>query len=119
MGAVHSRSLIAELPELGHLSHKQIAALVGVAPLNRDSGNLRGQRCTWGGRASVQTVLFMGTLTAVRCNPVIRAFYLQLVARGKPKKVALVACMRKLLVISNAMVRSKTPWTPDLTSVPS
>ena len=101
---------MGELPELGQLNGKQIAALVGVAPLARDSGTVRGKRLAWGGRAPIRTVLYMSTLAAVRCNPVIRAFYLHLRAAGKPAKVALTACMRKLLVILNAMVRSNTPW---------
>jgi transposase len=111
IGRVVSRTLIANLPELGHLDRKQIAALVGVAPLARDSGTLRGRRLVWGGRAPVRAVLYMGALVASRRNPVIRAFYLRLVAAGKPKKVALTACMRKLLTIVNAMMRTHTPWT--------
>lgn len=113
VGPVLSRTLLGELPELGRLSHRQIAALVGVAPLARDSGTLRGRRMIWGGRASVRTALFMGTLVASRRNPVIRAFYLHLRERGKPKMVALVACMRKLLIILNAMLRSGTAWNPS------
>lgn len=112
VGRVLSRTLLAELPELGRLSHKQIAALVGVAPLARDSGTLRGRRMIWGGRAPVRTALFMASLAAVRSNPLIRAFYERLRERGKPKKVALVACMRKLLTILNAMLRSGTAWNP-------
>ena len=112
VGPVLSRTLVGELPELGRLSRKQIAALVGVAPLARDSGTLRGKRVVWGGRAPIRTVLYMSTLAAVRCNPVIRAFYRHLRATGKPAKVALTACMRKLLVILNAMVRSNTHWQP-------
>ena len=110
VGPVLSRTLLGELPELGQLNRKQIAALVGVAPLARDSGTLRGKRLVWGGRAPIRTVLYMSTLAAARCNPVIRAFYLHLRAAGKPAKVALTACMRKLLVILNAMVRSNTHW---------
>jgi len=110
IGQVTSQTLVAELPELGHLGRREIAALVGVAPLNRDSGTHRGVRHTWGGRSSVRKVLFMAALTAVRWNPAIRAFYQRLVAAGKPKKVALVACMRKLLTILNTMVRSNQPW---------
>jgi len=97
---------------LGTLTHKQIAALVGVAPLNRDSGTARGQRVVWGGRARVRAVLSMGTLAAVRCNPVIRAFWTRLRERGTPPKVALVACMHKLLTILNAMVRHRLTWQP-------
>lgn len=110
IGPVVSRTLIGELPELGQLTHKQIAALVGVAPLARDSGTLRGKRLVWGGRAPVRAVLYMGALVATRYNPVIRAFYQRLRAAGKPAKVALTACMRKLLVMLNAMVRSNTCW---------
>lgn len=111
VGPVLSRTLLASLPELGTLDRKQIAALVGVAPLNRDSGTLRGRRMVHGGRAAVRTALYMGALVATRRNPVIRAFYQRLVAAGKPKKVALTACMRKLLIILNAMVRQQAPWT--------
>jgi transposase len=95
---------------LGTLSSKQIAALVGVAPLNRDSGRWRGKRAVWGGRANVRAALYMPTVVAVRWNPVLRDFYQRLVAGGKPKKVALVACMRQLLVILNAMLKHGTPW---------
>ena len=101
---------LGELPELGTLSHKQIAKLVGVAPLARDSGTLRGKRMIWGGRASVRTALFRAALSARRWNPGVRAFYDRLRAAGKPAKVALIACARKLLVILNAMVRSNTRW---------
>jgi transposase len=111
IGRVVSRTLIANLPELGQLDRKRIAALVGVAPLARDSGTLRGRRLVWGGRAPVRAVLYMGALVASRRNPVIRAFYARLVAAGKPKKVALTACMRKLLTIANAIMRTHTPWT--------
>jgi transposase len=110
IGPVLSRTVLAELPELGRLSHKQMAALVGVAPLNRDSGTLRGRRTCWGGRASVRRVLYMATLAATKWNAVIRAFYQRLCAAGKRKKVALVACMHKLLTILNAMMRHQTPW---------
>jgi transposase len=110
IGPVVSRTLLADLPELGRLNRKQIAALVGVAPLARDSGTLRGKRVVWGGRAPVRAVLYMGALVATRRNTVIRAFYLRLVAAGKPKKVALIACMRKLLTILNAMMRTNTQW---------
>jgi transposase len=110
IGPVISRTLLGELPELGTLDRKQIAALVGVAPLNRDSGTMRGRRLVWGGRAPVRAALFMGALVAARRNPVIRTFYLRLLAAGKPKKVALIACARKLLVILNAMARTNTPW---------
>jgi transposase len=110
VGPVVSRTLLAEVPELGCLNRKQIAALVGVAPLARDSGTLRGKRLVWGGRAPVRAALYMGALVASRRNPVIRAFYHRLVAAGKPKKLALTACMRKLLTILNAMMRTNTTW---------
>ena len=115
IGPVNSRTLLADLPELGSLNHKQIAALVGVAPLNRDSGKWRGKRIVWGGRASVRCALYMSALTAVRYNPVIKTFYQRLQEAGKPKKVPLTACMRKLLVILNAILKHKTPWQPYLT----
>ena len=110
VGPVLSRTLLADLPELGRLNRKQIAALVGVAPLACDSGTLRGKRVVWGGRAAVRAVLYMGALVAARRNVIIRAFYRRLVAAGKPKKVALIACMRKLLTILNAMMRTNTTW---------
>ena len=110
VGPVLSTTLLAELPELGSLNRKEIAALVGVAPLNRDSGTLRGRRTVWGGRSQVRTALYMAALAATRFNPVIRAFYQRLETAGKPKKVALTACMRKLLTILNAMMRHQTPW---------
>jgi len=113
VGRVVSLTLLAELPELGRLSHKEIAALVGVAPLNRDSGTLRGKRLVYGGRAPVRAVLYMAALVASKCNPVIRAFYLRLRAAGKPAKLALTACMRKLLTILNAIARDGTPWQPE------
>jgi transposase len=115
VGRVVSLTLLAELPELGRLSHKAIAALVGVAPLARDSGTLRGKRMVYGGRAPVRAVLYMAALVASKCNPVIRAFYQRLRAAGKPAKVALTACMRKLLTILNALARSGTPWNPSRT----
>jgi transposase len=114
VGPVVTTTLLANLPELGTLTAKQIAALVGVAPFNRDSGTLRGKRTVWGGRAQVRAVLYMGTLVATRFNPVIHAFYQRLCAAGKAKKVALTACMRKLLIILNAMLKHRTPWRPDL-----
>ena len=99
------------------LNRKQIAALAGLAPFNRDSGNLRGSRCIWGGRAQVRRVLYMATVAAVRSNPTIKTFYFRLRTNGKHAKPALTACMRKLLVILNAMLHNKTPWqTPALTS---
>ncbi len=110
VGPVLCRTLLAELPELGSLSSRELSALVGVAPLNRDSGTLRGRRTVWGGRARVREALYMGALIASRFNPAIKEFYERLVEAGKPKKVALVACMRKLLVILNAVMRERTPW---------
>lgn len=110
IGPVVSRTLLALLPELGQLNRKEIAALVGVAPLARDSGQWRGRRVIWGGRAAVRRVLYMAALVASRRNPVLRALYTRLVAAGKAKKVALVACMRKLLTILNAMLHHGTPW---------
>ena len=111
IGPVSSRTLVAELPELGTLGRKQIAALVGVAPFPRDSGTLKGRRTIWGGRASVRCALYMATLSAVRFNSVIHSFYKRLKAKGKPSKVALVACMHKLLTILNAMIKNKTCWS--------
>ena len=104
----------ANLPELGTLTGKQIAALVGVAPLNRDSGTWRGKRTVWGGRAQIRATLYMAAVVAARFNPVIRAFYQRLCAAGKAKKVALTACMRKLLMILNAMLKHRTPWRTEL-----
>lgn len=103
-------TLLADLPELGALNNKQAAALVGVAPINRDSGKVRGKRRIYGGRAGVRTTLYMATLSATRCNPVISEFYQRLVAAGKHKKVALTACMRKFIVILNAMLRDNMAW---------
>ena len=110
VGEQLSLTLLAHLPELGALNHREIAALVGVAPFNRDSGTLRGTRTVWGGRARVRAALYMGALVASRHNPVIRDFYQRLVASGMPKKMALVACMRKLLVILNSILRHGSPW---------
>jgi transposase len=112
VGPVASATLLGELPELGALNRKQIAALVGVAPFNRDSGSLRGQRMIWGGRSSVRAVLYMCTIAALKANPIIGEYYRRLHAAGKPSKVALVACMRKLLVILNTLVRTGTSWSP-------
>ena len=103
-------TLLADLPELGTLNNREISSLVGVAPINRDSGRLRGKRRIQGGRAPIRTVLYMATLSATQCNPVIKAFYKKLVAQGKHKKVALTACMRKFITILNAMVKNKTEW---------
>ncbi len=110
VGPVLSTTLLAQLPELGAMNRKQIAALVGVAPLNRDSGSFRGRRTVWGGRAAVRAVLYMATLVAVRHNPVIKTFYQRLLTAGKAKKVALTACMRKLLTILNAMLKHRISW---------
>ena len=110
VGEQISLTLLSHLPELGTLDRRQIAALVGVAPFNRDSGTLRGRRTVWGGRARVRSVLYMGALVAARYNPVIRNFYQRLLAAGKPKKLALTACMRKLLVILNSMLRHRSAW---------
>ena len=110
VGKVTATSLLAELPELGNLARREMSALVGVYPFNRDSGGHKGRRAIWGGRASIRAVLYMATLVASRYNSVIKAFYQKLLAAGKMKKVALVACMRKLLVILNAMVKNNTPW---------
>lgn len=110
VGPVLATTLIAELPELGHLTRKQIAALVGVAPLNCESGILRGRRIIWGGRAQVRAALWMGTLVAVQHNATLRLFYNRLLAAGKRKKVALTACMHKLLTILNAILQHRTPW---------
>jgi transposase len=110
VGPVLASTLLAGVPELGTLTHKRVAALVGVAPLNRDSGTLRGHRSVWGGRADVRAALYMGALVAARRNPVVKEFYERLLAAGKPKKVALVACMRKLLSILNAVLKHRTPW---------
>ncbi|HET7605305.1 MAG TPA: IS110 family transposase [Sphingomicrobium sp.] len=113
VGRITSGTLLVALPELGQLDRRAIAALVGLAPFNRDSGVMRGRRSIYGGRSQVRTLLYMAATTAIRSNPVIRAFYEQLKARGKPHKVAMVACMRKMLTILNAMVRQSTPWTPE------
>ena len=110
IGPVSAHTLLLELPELGTLTRQQIAALVGVAPLNGDSGTLRGKRTIWGGRAHVRTVLYMSTLVATRFTPQIKAFYERLLAAGKGKKVALTACMHTFLTILNAMLKHRTPW---------
>ena len=110
VGDVTARTLIADLPELGTLGRRQIAALVGVAPFNRDSGRMRGKRTIWGGRANVRATLYMAALVASKHNPVLKAFYQRLIADGKLKKVALTAVMRKLLTILNAILRDQTPW---------
>ena len=110
VGATLAYTLLADMPELGTLNNKQTAALTGVAPINRDSGRLRGKRRIQGGRAGVRTTLYMATLSATQCNPVIKDFYLKLVAAGKHKKVAITACMRKFITMLNAMVRDKVEW---------
>ncbi len=110
VGPVLATTLLASVPELGTLNRRQIAALVGVAPVNRDSGTLRGKRMVWGGRAAVRAVLYMGALVAARHNPVLKAFYQRLRQAGKASKVALTACMRKLLTMLNAMLKHRTPW---------
>jgi transposase len=112
VGKVTSTTLIADLPELGRLNRKKIAALVGLAPFNCDSGLMKGKRSIWGGRASVRNALYMAALVAARCNPVIKRFYQRLIQEGKLFKIAITACMRKLLTILNAMVHSKTRWLP-------
>lgn len=117
VGPTTASTLLAQLPELGKLNRKQITALVGLAPMNRDSGTLRGQRHIFGGRADVRRVLFVAALVGTRFNPVLKAFYARLLAAGKPKKVALVACMHKLLVILNAIARTKSPWRNESATV--
>jgi transposase len=114
VGPLTARTLLACLPELGSISRQTIAALVGVAPINRDSGLMRGKRTTWGGRKVVRSALYMATLVATRHNPVLRAHYAKLLAAGKAKKLALVACLRKLLVTLNALLRTRTPWRRSL-----
>jgi transposase len=114
VGPVVSITLLANLPELGTLSRHQIAALVGVAPLNRDSGHFRGKRMVWGGRARVRAALYMAALSATRYNPVIKAFYQRLCGSGKARKVALTACMRKLLTILNSMLKHRQSWDPNV-----
>ena len=114
VGPVFSRTALSLLPELGRLDRKEIAALVGVAPLNSDSGAINKRRFAWGGRLEVRQVLYMATVAATRHNPIIKAFYCRLIEQNKPKKVAIVACMRKLLTILYAMMRDKKHWQPDL-----
>lgn len=119
VGSVTVITLLAHLPELGTLSRRKIAALVGVAPFNHDSGKLRGTRAIWGGRAQVRAVFYMCTLVATRRNPLVKAFYARLLAAGKKPKVALIACMRKFLVVLNALLRHQTPWNPEVAALPS
>jgi transposase len=118
VGPVLSVTLVAELPELGALDRKQVAALVGLAPLNCESGKLRGRRMVWGGRGRVRAALYMGTLAGIRYNPVLRDFYARLCAAGKAKKVALTACMHKLLTILNAILAQRRPWQTPAASTP-
>ena len=115
VGEVTINTMLAELPELGQLNRREIAALVGICPFNNDSGTHRGKRRIWGGRASVRAVLYMATLSATKHNPVIKAFYQKLLEAGKMKKVALVACMRKLLTTMNAMLHTNTAWGANTT----
>ena len=119
VGQVLSTSLITGLPELGTLSHRKISALVGVAPLNRDSGLFRGKRTVWGGRSYIRAVLYMATLSASRVNPTISVFYRRLIEAGKKPKVALTACMRKLLGILNAIMKNRRPWQADYSTCPA
>jgi transposase len=111
VGAVTSVTLLAKCPELGQLNRREIAKLTGVAPLSNDSGKHRGKRFVWGGRADVRAVLYMAAVSAIRCNPAIKAFADRLKQAGKPAKVVIVACMRKLLTIMNAMLKNNAPWT--------
>ena len=110
IGNTMAYTLLADMPELGSMSNKQAAALIGVAPINRDSGKLRGKRRVYGGRKAVRTTMYMAMLSAIQCNPVLKAFYQHLVAKGKHKKVAIVACMRKLITMLNAMIRDECDW---------
>lgn len=113
VGPVTAVTFVADIPELGTLSNKEISALVGVAPFCRDSGTMKGKRTIWGGRSQVRSILYMATLSAVRYNPAIKVFYDRLVSKGKPKKTALVACMRKLIIIANSMIRNSMDWNPN------
>ena len=119
VGEQLSLALLSQLPELGTLNRRQVAALVGVAPFNRDSGTLRGKRQIWGGRARLRAVLYMAAMVASRFNPVIRDFHQRLLAAGKPKKLALTACMRKLLVILNSMLKRRSPWRAERAGTPA
>ena len=119
VGPVLISSLLADLPELGSLNRKQVAALVGVAPFNNDSGASKGRRRIWGGRGQVRSLLYMCVLSGLRYNPVIQAFYRHLLKAGKPTKVAMVACMRKLLILLNAMLRSQQAWRAESASCPA
>jgi transposase len=115
IGKAVSTTLLIELPELGQLNRRKVAALVGIAPLNHDSGTMRGKRTVWGGRATLRAALYMAALVATKHNPIIAAFYLRLLEAGKVKKVALVACIRKLLTMVKAMMRDRIVWNPDPT----
>jgi transposase len=114
VGPITSRTLLSFVPELGTLGNKQIAALIGLAPFNHDSGRMAGRRAIWGGRAKVRSALYMAVVAAIRCNPILRSFYARLKAAGKPPMVAITATMHKLLITLNAMLRNRTPWTPPL-----
>jgi len=114
VGPVVALSLISNMPELGCLTNKQAAALVGVAPINRDSGSYQGQRRIRGGRAQIRTVMYMAMMSAMQCNPVFKATYQRLLAAGKAKKTAIIACVRKMVVILNAMLRDGVPWNPAM-----
>ena len=114
VGPVTTSTILAALPEIGHLDRRAIGSLVGVVPLARDSGKKRGKRSCWGGRSQVRHALYMATVSAITHNPAIRTFHQRLLAKGKPPKVALIACLRKLLTILNAMVRDGTAWNPAL-----
>jgi transposase len=114
IGAVTSRTMLAKCPEVGQLNRREIAALVGLAPLCDDSGKHRGKRFIWGGRADVRAVLYMAAVSAIRCNPIIKAFAERLKKAGKPAKVVIVACMHKLLTIINAMIKNRSPWNPKI-----
>ena len=114
VGAVTTLTMLAKCPELGMLNRREIAALTGVAPLANDSGKHRGKRFVWGGRAEVRAVLYMATISAIRCNDAIKTFAERLKKEGKPPKVVIVACMRKLLTMMNAMLKNNTPWNPKI-----
>jgi len=113
IGPVVALTLIADLPELGQLNHKEISALVGVAPFCRDSGTMKGKRTIWGGRASVRAALYMAAVSAISHNPPIKTFYQRLLQNGKAKKAAIVACMRKLLIVVNSMIKNEADWNPN------
>ena len=114
VGNVVAFSLLSNMPELGYISNKEAAALVGVAPINRESGTFKGKRMIRGGRHQIRTVMFMSMMSAMQCNPVFKATYQRLVAAGKPKKIAIIACVRKMIVILNSMVRDGVMWDPKM-----